>query len=55
MIMIQPYTASDFDIKDLTDSTSLLAGKEDTTNKVTSFQTTPDNSHYPSENLLMTS
>ena len=28
-----------------------LAGKEDTTNKVTSFQTTPDNSHYISEKL----
>ena len=29
-----------------------LAGKEDTTNKVTSFQGTPDNSHYPSEKLV---
>lgn len=29
-----------------------LDGKEDTANKVTSFQVTPDNTHYPSEKLV---
>jgi hypothetical protein len=54
--------ATDFDIKNLTDSTNLMtawSGKqdaldftpEDVANKVTSFQGTPDNSHYPSEKL----
>ena len=49
------YSATDFDIKDLTDSTNLRTtwnDKEDTSNKVTSFQATPDNSHYPSEKLV---
>lgn len=54
--------ATDFDIKDLTDSTSLMStwsGKQDSlgftpenvANKVTSFQATPDDSHYISEKL----
>lgn len=57
------YTASDFDIKDLTDSTNLRTTwnakqdalgftPEDSANKVTSFQATPDNNHYPSEKLV---
>lgn len=49
------YTASDFDIKDLTDSTGLRTdwnAKEDASNKVTSFQATPDNTHYASEKLV---
>lgn len=29
-----------------------ISGKEDTSNKVTSFQTTPDDTHYPSEKLV---
>jgi hypothetical protein len=29
-----------------------VSGKEDKTNKVTSFQTTPDDTHYPSEKLV---
>lgn len=29
-----------------------LAGKEVTSNKVTSWQSTPDNTHYPSEKLV---
>lgn len=55
--------ATDFDINDLTDSTNLRttwSGKqdalgftpEDVANKRTSFQVTPDDSHYPSEKLV---
>lgn len=29
-----------------------VSGKEDTSNKVTSFQSTPDDTHYPSEKLV---
>ena len=29
-----------------------ISGKEDKSNKVSSFQTTPDNNHYPTEKLL---
>lgn len=29
-----------------------VSGKEDSSNKVTSFQTTPDDTHYPSEKLV---
>lgn len=29
-----------------------ISGKENTSNKVTSFQTTPDDTHYPSEKLV---
>jgi len=31
---------------------TLLSAKENTSNKVTAFQTTPDNTHYPTEKLL---
>lgn len=55
--------SSDYDIKDLTDSTSLRttwSGKQDAlgftaenvSNKITAFQVTPDDSHYPSEKLV---
>lgn len=39
---------------DLTNKPTIpdVSGKEDSSNKVTSFQTTPDDTHYPSEKLV---
>ena len=45
-------TSGDYD--DLTNKPTIpdVSGKEDSSNKVTSFQSTPDDTHYPSEKLV---
>ena len=45
-------TASQVGAYSTSETDNLLSGKEDKSNKVTSFQATPDDTHYPSEKLV---